>query len=480
MAESIWVGKDEHEGVLAQPRKDLAPPPHWRMETIARTPRPHSLTVRGRLAVFIQDGDDCSDVWLLDLDGGGATAAADHRPRAGALLGRRPAAPVARTARRSPTATTGTCGWSPPAGGPPRRLVAGDSAGVDRRRAAGRRRRARGHDAPGRRRRRRPVAAARWPSRTATSMRTATRGRRPSRPTAPRSPTRSRRAPISIAARSAWPRSRAAPCGRSPARRACTTAARHGRPTAPRSRTPPSAAASTRCTSLAPRTGSSRAPAPTTPRSPGTPTERACSPCAGAATASTSWSSTRRRARPRSLPRAARGARRTGRPPGRSWAPTRTTRRRTSCACRRRRGARARAAQPARSALCRAGGDHVLSARWPGDTGFPAPSGERFPEAAGARGRLSPRRPDRREHRRLGRLRAVLRRQGLCLAGAELPRVDRLWPRLRARQPRRVGRRRHPRLPRGGRLPARRSTGSTATAWRSSAPATARTWRCCR
>ena len=37
MAEgSIWVGHDEHEGVLAQPRKDLKPPPHWRLEAVAR------------------------------------------------------------------------------------------------------------------------------------------------------------------------------------------------------------------------------------------------------------------------------------------------------------------------------------------------------------------------------------------------------------------------------------------------------------
>jgi hypothetical protein len=45
LAESIWVGRDEHEGVRAQPRKDLEPPPHWRLEAIARTPRPRSTGV---------------------------------------------------------------------------------------------------------------------------------------------------------------------------------------------------------------------------------------------------------------------------------------------------------------------------------------------------------------------------------------------------------------------------------------------------
>ena len=40
MAENsaMWIGKDEHEGVLAQPRKDLKPPPHWRLEAVAYTP----------------------------------------------------------------------------------------------------------------------------------------------------------------------------------------------------------------------------------------------------------------------------------------------------------------------------------------------------------------------------------------------------------------------------------------------------------
>jgi dipeptidyl aminopeptidase/acylaminoacyl peptidase len=67
---SVWVGRDEHNGVQAQHRKDLKPPPHWRLEAIAATRRPRSLTVGGdrRRAVFIEDGDT-SDVWMLDLDG---------------------------------------------------------------------------------------------------------------------------------------------------------------------------------------------------------------------------------------------------------------------------------------------------------------------------------------------------------------------------------------------------------------------------
>jgi dipeptidyl aminopeptidase/acylaminoacyl peptidase len=66
---SHWVGTDEAEGIPVQPRKDVSPPPHWRLEAVAATERPRSLAVGAdrRHAVFIQDRDT-SDVWLLDLD----------------------------------------------------------------------------------------------------------------------------------------------------------------------------------------------------------------------------------------------------------------------------------------------------------------------------------------------------------------------------------------------------------------------------
>lgn len=69
----VPLGKDEVEGVPSQPRKDLKPPPHWRLEAVAATERPRSLTVGGgrTTAVFIQDRDT-SDVWLLELGGAGA------------------------------------------------------------------------------------------------------------------------------------------------------------------------------------------------------------------------------------------------------------------------------------------------------------------------------------------------------------------------------------------------------------------------
>ncbi len=129
MAESgsIWVGRDEHEGVLAQPRKDLRPPRHWRLEAVAATPRPRSLTVGADRTVgtFIQDADT-SDVWLLDLDG-------DSVPQR-LTTGRDPAPFWEDTEPRlSPDGTLvayvdeGHVCLAPTGGGPPRRLVEGSS-----------------------------------------------------------------------------------------------------------------------------------------------------------------------------------------------------------------------------------------------------------------------------------------------------------------------------------------------------------------
>src|SRR3954463_10911975 len=124
---SIWVGKDERHGVLAQPRADAPRPSHWRLEAIAHTPRPRSLSVGpdGRRAVFIQDGDDRSDVWLLDLEDGEALRLTTGRE------------PVPywddTTPRLSPDGGTvayadGAPLWVvPAAGGPPRRLAEGGS-----------------------------------------------------------------------------------------------------------------------------------------------------------------------------------------------------------------------------------------------------------------------------------------------------------------------------------------------------------------
>jgi len=123
---SIWVGRDEHNGVPSQPRRDVKPPPHWRLEAVVRTPRPRSLTVSAdrRQVVFIEDAET-SDVWLLDLE--------QPRPRR-LTTGRAPAAYWEDTEPRlSPDATwvayadEGHVWLVPTSGGPSRRLVEGDN-----------------------------------------------------------------------------------------------------------------------------------------------------------------------------------------------------------------------------------------------------------------------------------------------------------------------------------------------------------------
>ena len=124
---SMWTGRDEHEGVLAQPRKDLKPPSHWRLEAVAHTPSPRSLTIATdrRRALFIQDAEG-SDVWLLDLESGG--------PPERLTTGRDPS-PYWEDVepRLSPDGSTAAYGdqghvWLVPAsGGPPRKLVEGSS-----------------------------------------------------------------------------------------------------------------------------------------------------------------------------------------------------------------------------------------------------------------------------------------------------------------------------------------------------------------
>jgi dipeptidyl aminopeptidase/acylaminoacyl peptidase len=134
MAEPMaqWVGRDEAEGIPVQPRKDVKPPPHWRLEAVAATERPHSLALGAdrRRAVFIQDRDT-SDVWLLDLDAGA--------PPQRLTTGRDPVAYWEDTEPRlSPDGTqvayadAGHVWLVPAAGGPPRKLLeAGSPVWID-------------------------------------------------------------------------------------------------------------------------------------------------------------------------------------------------------------------------------------------------------------------------------------------------------------------------------------------------------------
>jgi dipeptidyl aminopeptidase/acylaminoacyl peptidase len=124
--ERIWIGKDERAGIPVPERKDVPPPPHWRLEAIAHTARPRSLTVSrdGRTAVFVEDRDT-SDLYVLDLE--------DPAAKPERLTTGRDLAPFWEDTqpRISPDGTTVAYGDAghvclvPITGGVPRRLVEG-------------------------------------------------------------------------------------------------------------------------------------------------------------------------------------------------------------------------------------------------------------------------------------------------------------------------------------------------------------------
>jgi dipeptidyl aminopeptidase/acylaminoacyl peptidase len=61
------VGKDVVGGIPSQPRPDLDPPKHWRLEDVFATARPHdpSLSPDRNTIAFILDLEETSDIWSL-------------------------------------------------------------------------------------------------------------------------------------------------------------------------------------------------------------------------------------------------------------------------------------------------------------------------------------------------------------------------------------------------------------------------------
>ena len=292
MAESIWVGQGRARGrprAAAQgPRAAaaLAPGGDRRHAAAAlahrrRGPAPRRLH-RGR--------GDTSDVWLLDLEARRRARAPDHRPRAVALLGGQRAAAVARRRHRRLRRRRVTCGSCRP----PAARRAGSSRATSR---CGSTTRAWSSRSSATRTTRLAVVdvADPWPrrlaSRTATSTRTATRARRPSRPTA-------REVAYTFTPRADLNRSeiRVAALAGGAVRALTGTPGMHDR--APgvvaRRRDDRLRLRAQRLLRAPPRrrdgedrqlTSAGRRPRRARP---GTPTARACSPCAGGATASTS------------------------------------------------------------------------------------------------------------------------------------------------------------------------------------------------
>ncbi len=80
----MTVGKDSWGGLApSQERKDLPPPPHWRLEAVAAVERPHHLQVSpdgSRLAFMVDRGDLGSDVWMMDVGDGAPRQLTVDRP----------------------------------------------------------------------------------------------------------------------------------------------------------------------------------------------------------------------------------------------------------------------------------------------------------------------------------------------------------------------------------------------------------------
>ena len=120
---SLWVNIDEHSGVPSQPRPDVEPPPHWRLDAIAALGRPHHLAAYRARARWrsCSTAGDASDVWTMDVDGPGC---AGSRPIRDPHAFWEDTAPAWSPDRRRLAFVEG--GWVhvvAAGGGPPRRLV---------------------------------------------------------------------------------------------------------------------------------------------------------------------------------------------------------------------------------------------------------------------------------------------------------------------------------------------------------------------
>lgn len=69
MSDKPWLGRDEVGGVASQPRADLKPPPHWRLDAIFATERPHHPAVSpdGTKAAFVLSASGTSDIYLAEV-----------------------------------------------------------------------------------------------------------------------------------------------------------------------------------------------------------------------------------------------------------------------------------------------------------------------------------------------------------------------------------------------------------------------------
>jgi dipeptidyl aminopeptidase/acylaminoacyl peptidase len=81
MTGTRWLGKDEHGGVPSQARPDHVDPPHWRLDAIFATPRPHHPVAspdRSSVA-FILSAEGTSDIYVVPAAGGRARRISTNR-----------------------------------------------------------------------------------------------------------------------------------------------------------------------------------------------------------------------------------------------------------------------------------------------------------------------------------------------------------------------------------------------------------------
>ena len=129
MSKPVFVGKDLVGGIPSQPRPDLKPPSHWRLEDVFATARPHHPAVspaRSTVA-FVLDLEGTSDIWSIRLADRVLTRLTSSR---GAVAFWDDSAPVWSTDGQTIAYDyEGNVMLVPSSGGPVRRLVAG-SAGA--------------------------------------------------------------------------------------------------------------------------------------------------------------------------------------------------------------------------------------------------------------------------------------------------------------------------------------------------------------
>ncbi len=125
MSKPGWLGIDEFGGVVSEERPDRSPPPHWRLESIFATARPHhpAASPDGSTIAFVLDSEGTSDIWALSVDTGELTRITTDR---GPVAYWADSAPVwSPDGTRLAYNNDGSIWLVPVAGGPSRKLVPG-------------------------------------------------------------------------------------------------------------------------------------------------------------------------------------------------------------------------------------------------------------------------------------------------------------------------------------------------------------------